>query len=26
LEIYWWFFYPQLQCPFDRCFSPEASH
>jgi hypothetical protein len=24
LEIYWWFFYPQLQCPFDRCFSPEA--
>jgi hypothetical protein len=23
LEIYWWFFYPHIQCSFERCFSRE---
>jgi hypothetical protein len=23
LEVYWWFLYPYIQCPFERCFSRE---
>ena len=24
LEVYWWFLYPHIQCPFERCFSRET--
>jgi hypothetical protein len=23
LEVYWWFLFPHIQCPFERCFSRE---
>ncbi len=23
LEVYWWYIYPHIQCPFERCFSKE---